>query len=104
MADEDEDEVAWEQGVCETMMGDVKSSTEIGGWEALRNQIKKNLKKQHESLALSRINQLMILRNFVTLCLKGLGCMSASHQIAQQWHEKSHGSSIYFACHVRALA
>ena len=53
MADEDKDEVAWEQGVCETMMGDVKSSTEIGGWEALRNQIKKDLKKQHESLALS---------------------------------------------------
>ena len=106
MADEDKDEAAWEQGVCETMTGDVKSSTEIGGWEALQNQIK-YLKKQHRSLALSQINQLMILWNFgnlAMLCLKGLGHMSATHQITQQWHEKSHGSIIYFARHVHALA
>jgi len=35
MADEDEDEEPLEQGVCETMMGNVTSSTEIGGWEEL---------------------------------------------------------------------
>jgi len=46
----------------------------------------------------------MILWNFATLCLKGHSHMSASHQITQQWHEKSHGSSIYFECRVCALA
>jgi len=43
----------------------------------------------------------MILRNFATLCLKGLQCIVASEQIAEQWHE---GRGIYFARQIRELA
>jgi hypothetical protein len=77
---------------------------EIQGWDKLRDQIKKDLKKKHTSLPLSHINQLMILQNFATLHLKGHSHISTSHQIAQQWHEKTDGSSIYFTHRVWSLA
>ena len=80
------------------------SPGEIRGWDKLRDQIKKDLKKKHTSLPLSHINQLMILRNFATLRLKGYSCMSTSHQIAKQWHENTDGSSIHFAHRVQSLA
>ena len=54
-----------------------------------------------EHAALTQINQLIILRNFATLRIKGLGRMAASEQIAQQWHE---GRGIHFARQIRALA
>ena len=47
------------------------------------------------------MNQLVILRNFATLHIKGLGHMAASEQIVQQWHE---GHGVYFARQIRALA
>jgi hypothetical protein len=59
------------------------------------------LKKNHKSLPLSAINQLMILSNFATLRLKGALQISASVEIAWQWHE---GNGIWFSCHVHALA
>ena len=95
------DEEPWEEDVHETMAG--ISPKEVRGWDKLRDQIKKDLKKKHTSLPLSHINQLMILRNFTTLCLKGHSFISTSHQIAQQWHEKTDGSSIHFASWVRSL-
>lgn len=46
----------------------------------------------------------MILCNFATLHLKGLGHIKASKEIAWQWHQELEGSSIYFACQLWALA
>ena len=97
-----DDSEPWEEVVHETMTG--SSLADIRGWEPLRDQIKKDLKKRHSSLPLSHINQLMILRNFATLRIKGHSRMSSSHQIAQQWHEKSDGTILHFARRVRALA
>lgn len=52
-------------------------------------------------MTLTQINQLMILRNFATLRIKGLGHMAVSEQIAQQWHE---GWGIHFAHQIWGLA
>ena len=43
----------------------------------------------------------MLIRNFATLRLKGLGCIKASLEIAHQWHD---GEGVHFARRVRALA
>ncbi|KAJ7595375.1 hypothetical protein C8J56DRAFT_1115182 [Mycena floridula] len=64
--------------------------SDIKPWDELRKQIKADLKKQLKSLPLSKVNQLMILRNFATLHLKGYGRMAASVEIARQWHEARH--------------
>ena len=70
-------------------------SNEIRGWEELRQQIKEDLKRAHKnSKSLTRTNQLLILRNFATLHLKGVQRMAASKEIVQQWDE---GVSIHFA-------
>jgi hypothetical protein len=90
---------AWEEEVDETLT----PNTEIQDWATLRAQIKADLKKRHKSLALSQINQLMILRNFANLCLKGYGRIAASFEIAQQWHEKDDSNS-HFARRIRTLA
>jgi hypothetical protein len=55
--------------------------------------------KQNNSL--SCLNQLMILRNFATLRIKGIRCMHASQDIAQQWQD---GTGTHFACHIHFLA
>ena len=47
------------------------------------------------------INQLLLLRNFATLRIKGTRKIAASCKIAQQWHD---GEGIHFARHVQALA
>ncbi|KAJ6574311.1 hypothetical protein B0H19DRAFT_1063285 [Mycena capillaripes] len=64
-----------------------KAVAERKDWETLREQIKQELKKKGKSLSLAKINQLTIIRNFATLCLKGFGWMAASREIARQWHE-----------------
>lgn len=74
---------------------------EIRGWHELRAQIISDLKKGNKKLPLSKVNQLMILRNFATLRLKGCGKMTASEEIARQWHL---GEGVAFACKIRALA
>lgn len=73
--------------------------SEIRTWTDLREQIKVDLKKK--SLPLSKVNQLLILRNFATLRLKGDGKIDASREIARQWHE---GEGVHFARKVRTLA
>ena len=73
---------------------------EIQDWAALREQINKDLKKT-SALSRSQINQLLIIRNFANLHLKGLSRIKASTEIAKQWHE---GKGIYFSRRVRALA
>jgi hypothetical protein len=63
--------------------------------------IKKELQKGRQTLPLSHINQYLIIHNFATLCIKGIGWIAASKMIAQQWHE---GEGLYFARRVHALA
>jgi len=78
-----------------------RSIAEIRDWGVLRTQIKQDLKKRSNTLKLLAINQLMILSNFATLQLKGALRITASEEIARQWHE---GEGKHFARRVRALA
>ena len=57
--------------------------------------------KDNMKLTLTQINQLIILRNFATLRLKGLKRITVSTQIAEQWHG---GQGVHFAHQIRALA
>jgi hypothetical protein len=88
--DDVEDEWEPEDDVQMSLPGIVQ----IRGWDVLREQVKSDLKKFSKTLPLSKINQLMIIRNFVTLRLKGFGRIDASIQIARQWHD---GDGVWFA-------
>lgn len=98
---EEDSEEDWEAELDESLN---PGTAEIRDWLTLRAQIKDDLKKRAKSLSLSQINQLLIVRNFATLRLKGLGRIAASKEIARQWHEKLEGSSDHFARRIRALA
>ena len=90
----------WElEAEAETVLP--KAIPEIRPWVVLREQIKDDLKKHSRTLPLSKINQLIILRNFATLQIKGYSKLAASQEIARQWHE---GEGTHFARRVRALA
>ncbi len=79
-----------------------KVKDKVCGWEELQEQIKEDLRKGHrEHKLLSHMNQLTILRNFATLCIKGLRCMAASEEIMRQWHNHA---GIHFACRIRFVA
>jgi len=85
-------------------MATPRDADDIRGWKELREQIKADLcmaNKDNMKLTLTQINQLIILRNFTTLRLKGLKRIAASTQIAEQWHE---GQGVHFARQIRALA
>ncbi|EGN99221.1 hypothetical protein SERLA73DRAFT_152883 [Serpula lacrymans var. lacrymans S7.3] len=88
---------AWEDGLEGYEQGGVK----VRGWTELREQIKHVLSKKEKTLPLSHVNQLLLIRNFATLHLKGLDRIDASLEIARQWHE---GQGAHFARNVRALA
>lgn len=91
-------EDAWEDVLEEQERGGVK----IRGWDELREQVKDDLAKGAKTgLPLSHVNQLMLIRSFATLHLKGLGCVEASLEISRQWHK---GEGKHFARKVRALA
>jgi hypothetical protein len=91
-------EEAWEEELEEQEQAGI----DIRGWDELREQIKKDLVKGGKTnLPLSQVNQLLLIRNFATLRLKGMGQIAASLEIAHQWHE---GEGAYFARKVRALA
>ncbi|KAJ6475499.1 hypothetical protein C8R45DRAFT_1102777 [Mycena sanguinolenta] len=64
----------------------------IRSWHALRDKIKVELQKKN--LPITKYNQLLILRNFATLRIKGFKRIAASLEIARQWHE---GTGNYFA-------
>ena len=74
---------------------------DIRGWQELRQQIKTELKNHGDTLPITKINQLLVLRNFANLRLKGYSKIEASTEIARQWHE---GEGKYYARKVRALA
>jgi hypothetical protein len=111
---EDDDPNDWDAVVDDIIDGEESSPTAptgppllsdpapgviIRSWHALREKIKGDLKKRN--LPLSQHNQLLIIRNFATLRIKGLKRIAASLEIAHQWHE---GNGNYFARRVRALA
>jgi hypothetical protein len=91
----------WEAELDECL---APNSTEIRDWSTLREQIKRDLARKYKSLPLSQVNQFMILRNFATLHLRGLGRIDASKEIARQFHQKLEGSSDHFARRIRSLA
>ncbi|KAI6021927.1 hypothetical protein EDC04DRAFT_2901218 [Pisolithus marmoratus] len=83
-------EDAWEDELEEQEHGGV----EVQGWDKLQNQIKEGLAKGAKTLPLSHINQLLLICNFATLWLWGIGQIKASLEIAHQWDE---GEGVYFA-------
>ncbi|TFK79205.1 hypothetical protein K466DRAFT_579249 [Polyporus arcularius HHB13444] len=93
---EEEEEEAFEEEIMEDMGGGI----EMRPWEKLCEQLQDDLKKK-KNLMLAQINQLTILCNFTTLCLKGYGQTAASQEIARQWHA---GEGVHFALRVCALA
>ncbi|PCH45126.1 hypothetical protein WOLCODRAFT_155133 [Wolfiporia cocos MD-104 SS10] len=95
-ATEDRDDEGWEDEIMEEMA----AGASVHGWIELWGQIRENLKK-HGQLTMLQINQLIVIRNFATLRLKGYRHIPVSLEIARQWHE---GDETYFACCVRALA
>ena len=79
-----------------------KASKDVRGWHELQEQIKSNLELAEKNKAIPRIiTQLLILRNFATLQMKGCGRMAASEAIARQWHK---GKGTHFARQVQVLA
>lgn len=99
----------WEEEIHDCLAPETQVSgnesphTNIRSWQDLREQIKADLKKHYKNLTLTQINQFLILRNFATLRIKGLSRISASMEIAIQWHDQR-DTSTYFARRVRALA
>ncbi|KIK02078.1 hypothetical protein K443DRAFT_539523 [Laccaria amethystina LaAM-08-1] len=85
---EDGGDVGSEKDVEEMLEDEIEDvmqpRSEIRSWGDLREQIKTDLKKKHAHLPLSQINQLMILRNFTNLRMKGFGRIEASREIARQ--------------------
>ena len=82
--------------------GGSKPKEDICDWHKLQDQIKSDLVmayKWHDSL--SCINKFLILRNFATLRIKGIGCIVVSQEITWQWHD---GMGVHFARKIRFLA
>jgi hypothetical protein len=69
--------------------------------QELRDEIDKQYKMCFKTLSCSEANQLIILRNFFTLQMKGYTRTEASKHIAEQWQD---GVGTHFACQVCTLA
>jgi hypothetical protein len=80
LADNDVEEEAWEE---ELDVHVLPAKSETQDWAALRQQINKDLKLS-KALPQRQINQLLIIRNFATLCLKASTHIQASLEIAWQ--------------------
>jgi hypothetical protein len=79
-----------------------KPREDIREWHELREQIKQDLElAEKKKETHGKITQLLILRNFAMLRIKGCGRIAASKDIACQWHE---GKGAHFAHRVRVLA
>ncbi|KZV58856.1 hypothetical protein PENSPDRAFT_672773, partial [Peniophora sp. CONT] len=79
-----------------------KPKADIRSWEELQKKINDELARaKKKALTLTKINQLLILRNFANLRIKGKRRIEASQHIAEAWHE---GEGVHFARQVRALA
>ena len=81
---------------------ELRAKDDIRGWKELRDQIKSDMNEAHKKHEpLTHMNKLLILRNFATLCIKGVKRIVASQEIAQQFHE---GTGAHFACRIWFLA
>jgi len=96
---EDDPEVLWEE----------EADVHIGGseegiltdWKEVYRDITAKLDKgKRNGMGVSETNQLLIIRNFAILQLKGFGRMRASREIALQW---KCGDGVHFARRVRAM-
>ncbi|KDQ33601.1 hypothetical protein PLEOSDRAFT_164326 [Pleurotus ostreatus PC15] len=88
--DEELEETTWRSPAC---------YDHCPGWKELQESINKDLKRK--DLPLSKINQLIALRCFSNLRLKGMGWVEASKHVAGTWHE---GEGHWFARQLRVLA
>jgi hypothetical protein len=75
---------------------ELKAKDEVHTWEELHKQIKDNLMKADGKNKIY-MNKLTILRNFMTLRIKGMGRIATSKDIARQWHK---GTGVHFACRI----
>jgi hypothetical protein len=78
------------------------AKNDICGWKELRDQIKSDMDeghKQHDTR--TRMNKLLLIRNFATLHIKGIQCIAAREQIVLQFHK---GTGIHFTRRIRFLA
>ena len=81
---------------------DPRPKVDVRTWKDLREQLKGDIAHAYKQRArLTTLNQLLLLRNFATLRMKGSGRMAASQEIARQWHD---GEGAHFARQVRVLA
>ena len=94
---EGEDGVANNEEVIKSMLsasGADTSKVKVKSWKDLWEQLKDDIVDAHKKQAtLTTINQLLLLRNFATLRIKGTRKITASCEIARQWHD---GESIHF--------
>lgn len=98
-ADDEEETMAT---VLHVSGADPRPKVDVRTWKDLREQLKDDISNAYkQSARLTTINQLLLLRNFATLRIKGTGRMAASREIARQWHE---GEGAHFARRVRILA
>jgi hypothetical protein len=101
-ANESEEEEEDVDMLLNAIGSELKAKEEVRGWTELCEQIKDNLLRAYrENKMRTQANQLTILRNFATLCIKQLGHINASKEIAQQWHE---GEGVHFAHWIHFLA
>ena len=91
------EEEGWEDELDTRVL---RAEPDIHDWATLRERINNDLRNT-KNLPQRHINQLLIIRNFATLRLKGLSRIKASVEIARQWHESE---GIYFSHRVRSLA
>lgn len=96
--DDPDNTPAWESELEEALGC---KGPEIRSWEVLRAQINTDLKKKHRKFTMTQTNQLLMIRNFATLQIKGVRRIPASTEIARQWHP---GEGHHFARRIRALA
>ena len=62
-----------------------EAKDDVRGWCELREQIKADLDvARRRCEPLTHLNQLLILRNFATLRMRGVRCIAVSEQIAMQ--------------------
>jgi hypothetical protein len=98
-ADNEEEVVAT---VLRVSSADPRPKVDVRTWKDLREQLKDDITNAHRQRArLTTINQLLLLHNFATLQIKGIGRIAASQEIARQWHEDE---GAHFARRVRILA
>jgi hypothetical protein len=94
----DEDMEAWEDELEENTRD---PGSEIRPWDILREKLQKTIKERHKTLPLTHLNQLIILSDFATLCLKGHTRTAASLMISEQWKTSS---GYWMARHIHYLA